>query len=102
MRSLIHRLRGGGEGPLPGYLAGLGRQRRVVVSVGSFLMLPELLRRTDLIAVAPERLVGNEAGLVTAEPPLAVPGFTKLAVWHERRHRDAGQRWARERLFELS
>lgn len=90
------------EGATDRALAGLGRQRRVVVSVGSFLMLPELLRRTDLIAVAPERLVGNEAGLVTAEPPLAVPGFTKLAVWHERRHRDAGQRWARERLFELS
>ena len=71
----------------------------MVASVGSFLMLPELLRRTDLIAVAPERLVAAEAGLATCAPPLAVPGFTKVAVWHERHHRDAGQRWARELLF---
>ncbi len=87
------------EGATDRALAALGRRRRVVASVGSFLMLPELLRRTDLIAVAPERLVAAEAGLATCEPPLAVPGFTKVAVWHERHHRDAGQRWARERLF---
>ncbi|WP_110401167.1 LysR family transcriptional regulator [Sphaerotilus hippei] len=88
------------EGATDRALATLGRQRRVVASVGSFLMLPELLRRTDLIAVAPARLIERESGLATCEPPLAVPGFTKLAVWHERRHRDAGQRWARELLFE--
>jgi len=87
------------EGATDRALAERGLQRRVVVSVGSFLMLPELLRRTDLIAVAPVRLLAGEGGLTTAEPPLAVPGFTKLAVWHERRHRDAGQRWAREVLF---
>ncbi len=89
------------EGVTDRALAALGRQRRVVASVGSFLMLPELLRRTDLIALAPARLIEGERDLVSCAPPLAVPGFTKLAVWHERRHRDAGQRWARERLFEL-
>ena len=89
------------EGVTDRALAALGRQRRVVASVGSFLMLPELLRRTDLIALAPARLIEGERDLVSCVPPLAVPGFTKLAVWHERRHRDAGQRWARERLFEL-
>ncbi len=89
------------EGATDRALAALGQQRRVVASVGSFLMLPELLRRTDLIAVAPARLVASEAGLTTCEPPLAVPGFTKLAVWHERSHRDAGQRWARELLLDV-
>ncbi|MFM2342426.1 MAG: hypothetical protein RLZZ592_2079 [Pseudomonadota bacterium] len=89
------------EGVTDRALAALGRQRRVVASVGSFLMLPELLRRTDLIALAPARLIEGERDLVSCALPLAVPGFTKLAVWHERRHRDAGQRWARERLFEL-
>lgn len=87
------------EGATDRALATLGRQRRVVASVGSFLMLPELLRRTDLIAVAPARLVATESGLSTCEPPVPVPGFTKLAVWHERSHRDAGQRWAREVLM---
>lgn len=87
------------EGATDHALARLDRQRRVVVSLGSFLMLPELLRCTDLIAVAPARLVPRESGLATCAPPLPVPGFTKVAVWHERGHRDAGQRWAREVLF---
>lgn len=90
------------EGATDRALATLGRQRRVVTSVSSFLMLPDLLRCTDLIALAPARLIEGERDLITCVPPLAVPGFTKLAVWHERGHRDAGQRWARERLFELS
>lgn len=102
--ALDHALVSYGGAPFEGItdrsLAELGRQRRVAVSVGSFLMLPELIRRTDLIAVAPARLITPESGLLTWAPPLAIPGFTKLAVWHERNHRDAGQRWAREVLFE--
>src|SRR5574343_275659 len=86
------------EGATDRALAAMGRRRLVVASVGSFLMLPELLRRTDLIAVAPERLVAAESGLATCAPPLPVPGFTKVAVWHERHHHDPGQRWARELL----
>jgi len=39
-------------------------------------------------------------GLVTFEPPVDIPGFTKLAVWHERTHRDPGHRWVRSILFE--
>lgn len=34
------------------------------------------------------------------EPPIAIPGFTKLAVWHGRTHNDEGHRWARALLFE--
>jgi DNA-binding transcriptional LysR family regulator len=86
------------EGATDRALAGIGRQRRVVTTVGSFMMLPELLRRTDLIAMAPARLVVDEDGLDSCQPPLAVPGFTKLVVWHARHHHDAGQRWARELL----
>ena len=87
------------EGATDRSLEDLGRQRRVVVSVGSFLMLSELMRRTDLVAVAPARLITPGCGLATVEPPLPVPGFTKVAVWHERTHRDAGQLWARDILF---
>lgn len=81
-------------------LAKAGRQRRVVLSVTSFLVLAEVLRTTDLIAVAPRRLVERTEGLALFEPPVDVPGFTKLAVWHERTHRDVGHRWARALLFE--
>lgn len=81
-------------------LAGLGRSRRVSLSVKSFLVLPEILRASDLVSVVPRRLVAGLPGLVLFEPPLVIPGFTKVVAWHERTHRDAGHRWLRELLFE--
>jgi DNA-binding transcriptional LysR family regulator len=80
-------------------LAGLHRERHVVLSFHSFLALAEVLRTTDLIAVVPRRLAAGADGLALVEPPVLVPGFTKLAVWHGRTHNDEGQRWARTLLF---
>jgi hypothetical protein len=45
-------------------------QRRVV--------LVAALRTTDLIAVVPRRLVPRAEGLTIPEPPIDIPGFTKL------------------------
>lgn len=81
-------------------LAALGRERRVVLSVTSFLVLPDILRTSDLVAVVPSRLVEGVEGLAVLDPPLRIPGFTKTAAWHERVHRDAGHRWLRGLLFE--
>ena len=77
----------------------LGLKRRVSLSVQSFLILPEILRASDMIAVLPHRLVAGLPGLALLAPPLAIPGFTKTAAWHERTHADPGQRWLRELLF---
>jgi DNA-binding transcriptional LysR family regulator len=81
-------------------LARLGRARRVALSVTSFLVLPRILERSDLIAVVPYRLVRPGDGLVIVDAPVEVPGFTKTAAWHERTHRSPGHRWVRELLFE--
>lgn len=80
-------------------LAAMGRQRRVTLSVNSFLMLPEVLRSSDLIAVTPRRLATDACGLVIRIPPLDIKGFTKTVAWHERSHRDPGHRWLRALLF---
>lgn len=81
-------------------LSELGRTRRVSLSFHNFLALTEIVRTTDLIAVVPRRLAASAEGLALVEPPVAVPGFTKLAVWHGRTHNDEGHRWARTMLFE--
>lgn len=81
-------------------LAGMHRQRHVVLSFHSFLALAEVLLATDLIAVVPRRLAADVDGLAIVPPPVPVPGFTKLAVWHGRTHNDDGHRWARALLFE--
>lgn len=80
-------------------LAAIGRKRRVVLSITSFLALPELLKTTDLIAVVPSRLVSNDPTLTTIAPPVDIPGFSKIAIWHERTHRDPGHQWFRALLF---
>lgn len=76
-----------------------GKSRKVCVSVGSFLILPDILRSSDLVAVLPSRLVDGQQGLTAVPVPVGIPGFTKIAVWHERTHQDPAQRWMRETLF---
>lgn len=80
-------------------LATLGMQRRVTLSVKRFLILPDILRASDMVAVVPHRLVAGVEGVKLLVPPLEIPGFTKIAAWHERTHRDPAQRWLRELLF---
>lgn len=82
-------------------LAKIGRERRVILSISSFLVLTDILRTTDLIAVVPKRLVANNEHLRLIEPPLVIPGFTKLAVWHERTHHDVAHQWVRSLLLQV-
>jgi DNA-binding transcriptional LysR family regulator len=81
-------------------LARLGRERRVSLSVPNFLVLREILCESDLIAVVPRRLVAGSDGLISVKPPVAVPGFTKVAAWHDRSHGDAAHIWVRALLFQ--
>jgi DNA-binding transcriptional LysR family regulator len=70
------------------------------LSVTSFLVLPETLRASGLIVVVLRRLVSGTKDLVLLDPPIEIPGFTELAAWHKRTHRDPGHRWVRALLFE--
>ena len=90
---------GGFYGITDDVLEQLGAKREVTLSVKSFLILPEILRSSDMVSVLPSRLVSGMQGLAISEPPIAVPGFTKIAAWHERTHHDSAHRWIRELLF---
>lgn len=91
---------GGFRGATDEALEGIGRSRRVVLSVPSFVMLLDVLRDSDLVALVPRRLVVDSPGLLLIEPPLPVRGFTKVAAWHARTHEDPGHRWVRSVLFQ--
>lgn len=99
--ALVSYQGGGFSGVTDEALAGLGLARRVSLSLTSFLVLPQILRQSDLLAVVPSRLAKQAEGLLSVEPPLAIPGFTKTLAWHERSHRDGAQRWLRELLVEV-
>jgi DNA-binding transcriptional LysR family regulator len=81
-------------------LARVGRTRRVSLSVPCFLVLPEILRTSDLIAVAPSRLIAGSPGLVAMAPPVDIAGFTKIVTWHDRTHNDPAHAWVRAVLLE--
>ncbi|WP_373099720.1 MULTISPECIES: LysR family transcriptional regulator [Pasteurellaceae] len=87
---------GGFSGVTDQTLTQLNQRRNVTLSVQNFLILPDILRTTDLIAVLPARLLNGISGLKTAEPPIPVQGFTKTLVWHARTHRDPAFIWLRE------
>ena len=90
-------------GPTDRALAKLGRTRPVVLSVPGFLILPDILQTDDLIAVVPERVLrGRMSGLRTFMPPLEIPGFSVVALWHPRLHKDPAHQWLRELLASVA
>ncbi|MED5609629.1 LysR family transcriptional regulator [Pseudomonas sp. JH-2] len=86
---------GGFHGPTDKALAGLGRERRVVLSVPHFQFVAPVLASTDLVAMLPQRLVRPDSGLRMVEAPLEVPGYEMSMLWHERAHRDPAHQWLR-------
>jgi len=79
-------------------LSRVGLKRTVSLSVPHFLALRSILISTDMVAVLPSRLVSGDGGLRVVEPPIDVPGFEILMLWHERVHRDPAHQWLREQL----
>ena len=97
--AVVSPLGGGFAGEADVALAAHKRTRRVVLSVPNFLILPEIVIRSDLIALVPKRMVpGGDDRLRELEPPIAVPGFTMALAWHNRTHANAAQAWFRARL----
>jgi DNA-binding transcriptional LysR family regulator len=90
---------GGFVGAVDEALQRLGRSRRVQISVNNFLVVPDLVESTDLIATVPARLARHWRGLLIAvSVPLEVPGFSVSMGWHARAHTDPAQLWLRETM----
>ena len=86
-------------GPTDDALAKLGRTREVTFAVSSFALLIEAVAGSDLIALAPERLVARYVDrLDIFEPPVPVAGFRIAMVWHDRTHAHPARAWLRAKL----
>jgi DNA-binding transcriptional LysR family regulator len=96
--AIVSYVGGAFEGMTDQVLRSLGKQRRVVLSVPSFLSLVNILKTSDLCAVVPRRLIANVQGLTTVNLPFEVPGFTKIMAWHERTHGSDAHRWIRDSI----
>lgn len=89
---------GGFHGMADTALAESGMTRRVVLSVPHFLILESVLAKTELVAMVPSRLVRDNQALQLVEPPIEVPGFEIVMLWHERVHRDPAHQWLRDQI----
>lgn len=84
---------GAQRSPYDAQLAALGWQRRVGVSVSSFLAVPSIVAASDALALVPASLARfwpPLAGLLHFIPPLAPPPFDIHLGYHRRRGLDAG------------
>jgi len=90
---------GGFRGVTDTALEGKGRKRRVVLSVPHFLFVPEVVARTDLVAMLPSRLVKDRSDRIqVVVPPLPIPSYEMAMIWHERAHLDPAHVWLREQV----
>jgi DNA-binding transcriptional LysR family regulator len=91
---------GGFRGVADTALESLGHKRRVVLSVPHFLFVPQVIARTDLVAMLPSRLVSDPSPEIQViEPPLAISSFEMAMIWHERSHLIPAHIWLRDQVL---
>jgi DNA-binding transcriptional LysR family regulator len=96
---------GRGDAVIDSLLATRGLERRVQLTVPTYLAVPQTLASSDLIATVPTRLarwLAGAARLRLFDPPLPVAGFTVHQVWHSRSDQDPVQCWLRQVIKELA
>jgi DNA-binding transcriptional LysR family regulator len=78
-------------------LADQGLKRDVVLNVPHWLLMPEILKKTDLIAVISERLASNFANdnLVLRRLPFMANHFNWTMYWHKRYEHSQSHQWLR-------
>ncbi|RYZ42870.1 MAG: LysR family transcriptional regulator [Myxococcaceae bacterium] len=101
-RELSHILispRGDGVGAVDKALAQRGLPpRRIALRVTSFLIAPLVVAGSDHVLTAPRRLIAafsQAYPLQVFAPPLPVPSFDMIQVWHERFDGDPAHQWLR-------
>lgn len=86
-------------------LAAQQRSRRVVLTVNQFFTAAQVVARSDLLTVLPERflpLTGLEDRLVVRELPVEPGTVYADAIWHVRHDRSAAHQWLLAQFAEVS
>lgn len=89
------------QGQADKILAGLGRERRVMLTVNQFFTAGQIVGASDLLSIMPIHLIElsrMESLLVTKKLPFTLPGLKIDMLWHERDARDPALKWVRSTL----
>ncbi len=85
-------------------LAARGLKRHMAMTVANWFEIPDIVANTDLIAIAPRRLLSLDtrvAGLKAAPLPLQEVVFSFDLCWDLRTEREPGQKWLRKLVSEI-
>lgn len=85
-------------------LAARGLQRHMAMTVASWFDIPDIVANSDLIAIAPSRLLRLDPRmkhLKSAPLPLEEVVFSFDLCWDLRTEREPGQRWLRKTISDL-
>ncbi len=82
-------------------LSGLGRTRRIVLTVNQFFTATRVVAQSDLLTVLPDGFVQvtGGAGLVITELPLALQPVNVEMIWHLRHDATPAHRWLRQHVL---
>jgi DNA-binding transcriptional LysR family regulator len=86
-------------------LAKLGHKRRVAMTLPHWLAVPEIVARSDLVAIMPYSIARRflrDGGIVLMDPPFPDTSFTWSLYWHRRHASDSGGVWLRRQLIETA
>ena len=95
------RLLGAGDAAL----AELGHRRRIGARVPSFLVVPQLVATTDMVAAIDSRIARHfERSLAIRifAPPIPLPVERTSMVWRSRDTEHPAQEWLREQILDVS
>ncbi len=103
-RHVLCTPRGDGSGVVDKALQGLGCKRDIALRVRFFTAGAQVVRTSNLLLTMPRKSGEHLAalfGLAVSTPPISLPTFDFVALWHERNDDEPGHVWLREALFRV-
>ncbi|MEO8250294.1 MAG: LysR family transcriptional regulator [Burkholderiales bacterium] len=104
-RHLLVSFSGRAYGFIDEALAGLGRERRIVMTVNQFFTASQVVAQSDLVTMLPRHFValtGIVDRLVWRELPFASGAVHIDSVWHRGTHMSASHQWLRARIEQIA
>ena len=79
-------------------------RENIVCRIPTFSAAAHLAKHSDVVATLPRTMataVARDLDLQLIEVPIALPAMEIAEYWHERYHRDPGNRWIRTAFRKL-
>ena len=92
------------NGEVDRVLQARGVQRRIAVSVPHWHIAPSMISHTDLILTVATRTLHNAVlapALISLSPPLPIPAFEFVQIWHKRFEQDPAHAWLRDQVRQV-